>query len=78
VTIDGSGNTFTLTATYDSTKETGTQDPVTLQTLANLPTQVAFLVKASAPPVGAMVPKDGSVRLSGGAHGVAANGLLYT
>jgi hypothetical protein len=78
VAVDASGTTFTLTATYESTKEAGTQDPVTIQTLDELPAQVAFLVSASAPPSGAAVPADGSVQLSGGADGLAANGLLYT
>jgi hypothetical protein len=78
VTVDPSGTTFTVTATYDSTKEAGTQDPVTIQTLAVLAAPVAYLVTASAPPGGATVPADGSVQLSGGADGLAANGLLYT
>lgn len=76
VTTDGT--TFTVTATYDSTKEVGTQDPVTLQTLGDLAAQLAYLVTASAPPAGAILPADGSVRLSGGGAGQAANGLLYT
>jgi hypothetical protein len=78
VTVDASGTTFTLSATYDSTKESGTQDPITIQTLGTLAGQVAYLVSASAPPSGAAVPADGSVQLSGGADGLAANGLLYT
>lgn len=78
VTADSSGATFTVRATYDSTSETGTQDPVTLQTLGDLPDQVAYLAGATAPPGGAALPADGSVRLSGGADGLAANGLLYT
>jgi hypothetical protein len=76
VTTDGT--TFTVTATYDSTKEVGTQDPVTLQTLDALAGPVAYLVTAAAPPAGAALPKDGSVQLSGGGVGQAANGLLYT
>jgi hypothetical protein len=78
VTIDGSGKTFTITATYDSTKESGTQNPITVQTLNALADPVAYLVTASAPPTGAAVPADGSLQLSGGADGLAANGLLYT
>ena len=74
----GTGKTFTIAATYDSTKETGAQDPVTIQTLDDLADAVAFLVTATAPPSGAAVPGDGSVQLSGGADGLAANGLLYT
>jgi hypothetical protein len=78
VTVDSSAKTFTVTATYDSSKETGTQDPITIQTLDDLAAPVANLVTASAPPSGAAVPADGTVQLSGGAPGVAANGLLYT
>lgn len=78
VTIDATATTFTLKATYDSTNESGIQNPVTLQTLKLLPEPVAYLVEAIAPPTGAMVPKDHSVQLSGGARGVAANGLFYT
>jgi len=77
-TVTASGATFTVTATYDSTKETGTQAPVTLQTLGSLPAQVGYLVKASAPPSGAVLPSDSTVQLSGGAPGLAASGLLYT
>jgi hypothetical protein len=76
VTTDGT--TFTVTATYDSTKEIGTQDPVTLQTLGDLAAPVAYLVTASAPPAGAALPTNSSVQLSGGGVGQAANGLLYT
>jgi hypothetical protein len=72
------GATFTVSATYDSTKETGTQTPVTLQNLGDLPAQVGYLVTASAPPSGAALPSDASVQLSGGAPGLAATGLLYT
>jgi hypothetical protein len=79
VTIDPSGTTFTVTATYDSSKETGTQNPVTVLTLSSLPKQAAYLVTASAPATGALVPADkSSVQLSGGAPGLAAKGLLYT
>jgi len=78
VTIDASGKTFTLTATYDSTKETGTQGTITLQTLTKLPTQVGYLVGVTPPASGAALPGDGSVQLSGGTTGIAANGLLYT
>lgn len=79
ITVEGS--TFTVTATYDSTKETDPQGKVTIQTLADLQTAnkpAAFLVKASEPPSGAAVPAAGSAQLSGGSDGLAANGLLYT
>lgn len=70
--------TCTVSATYDSTKEADAQDPVTLLTLTHVPPQVGYLVTASAPPAGAALPADKSVHLSGGAHGFAASGLLYT
>ena len=69
---------FTLTVTYDSTKEDGTQDPVTLLTLDKLAAPVAYLVAAGPPPRGAALPADSSTTLSGGATGLAATGLLYT
>jgi len=78
VTIDASGKTFTLTATYDSTKETGTQGTITLQTLTKLPTQVGYLVGVTPPASGAALPGDGSVQLSGGTTGIAASGMFYT
>ncbi len=78
VSIDGSGTTFTVSATYDSTKETGAQPKVTILTLGSLAGQVAYLVKATAPPGGAAFPAKGSVQLSGGSEKVAATGLLYT
>jgi|GEM_PF-4561114 len=77
-TVTASGGTFTVSATYDSTKETGTQKPVTLQTLGELAAPVGYLVTCSAPPSGAALPADSTVGLSGGADGLAANGLLYT
>lgn len=73
-----SGATFTVSASYDSTLETGTQAPITLQTLGSLPAQVSYLVSCAAPPSGAALPADSSVKLTGGAVGLAANGLLYT
>jgi hypothetical protein len=76
--VTASGATFTVTATYDSTKESGTQAPITLQTLGDLAKPVGYLVKATAPPSGAVLPSDSSVHLSGGAPGLAASGLLYT
>lgn len=76
ITVDGSN--FTVTATYDSAKESGAQAKVTVQTLGDLPDQVAYLVTASAPPSGAALPVAGSAQLSGGSAGLAANGLLYT
>ena len=76
ITVDGSN--FTVSATYDSTKEAGAQAKVTIQTLGDVPDQVAYLVTASAPPSGAALPVAGSAPLSGGSDGLAANGLLYT
>ena len=78
LTNDPSGTTFTISATYDSTKEQGTQSPITLPTLSSLAGQVAYLITATAPPSGALVPADASVQLSGGGPGIAANGLIYT
>lgn len=76
--VTRSGATFTIAATYDSTKEEGTQDPVTLLTLDKVAAPVAYLVTAAAPPRGAALPADSSTTLSGGAPGLAATGLLYT
>ncbi len=73
-----SGATFTIAATYDSTKEDGTQDPVTLLTLDKVAAPVGYLVKVSAPPRGAALPADSSATLSGGGPGLAATGLIYT
>jgi hypothetical protein len=49
-----------------------------LQTLGDLAAPVGYLLTCSAPPSGAALPSDSSVQLSGGADGLAANGLLYT
>ena len=76
VTRDGA--TFAITATYDSTKEAGTQTPVTLLTLGDLADPVAYLVSAAPPPRGAALPADSSAHLSGGTNGFAAASLLYT
>ncbi|GAA1954636.1 hypothetical protein [Microbacterium deminutum] len=76
VTVQGA--TFTISATYDSTKEAGTQDPVTLLTLGDVAAPVAYLVSVGAPPRGAALPADSSTQLSGGAAGLPASGLLYT
>jgi hypothetical protein len=78
LTNDSSGTTFTISATYDSTKEQGTPSPITLQSLSSLAKPVAYLITATAPPSGALVPADASVQLSGGGPGIAANGLIYT
>jgi hypothetical protein len=79
VSLDQSGKTFTVTATYDSTKENGAkQQKVTILTLGSLPAPVGYLVKASPPSGGFQVPAANIVQLSGGGPGVAANGLLYT
>jgi hypothetical protein len=72
------GATFTVKAKYDSTKEAGAQDPVTLLTLNKLAAPVAYAVSVGAPPGGAALPADSSAQLSGGAAGLAAAGLLYT
>jgi hypothetical protein len=76
VTVQGS--TFTVSATYDSTLESGTQDPVTILTLGDIADPVAYLVSIGAPPRGAALPADSSTQLSGGATGLPASGLLYT
>ena len=81
--LDPSGTTtFTVTATYDSAEESGTQPEVTILTLNALPSQVAYLVTAGAPPAGARLPAAGlpisSVQLSGAGPGAAASGLFYT
>ncbi len=74
VAPDASGMTFAVTASYDS----GAGSPITVLTLSSLPAPVAYLVTASAPPTGAVVPaNNSSVQLSGGATGIAAAGLLY-
>lgn len=72
------GATFTLSATYDSTKEAAKQNPVTLLTVGALAGPAAYLVSLSPPPRGAALPADSSAQLSGGAAGLAAGGLLYT
>ncbi len=56
LTLDDGGTSFTITATYDSKLESGTQAKVTVNDLSSLPTQVAFLITASAPPAGALLP----------------------
>ena len=80
VAPDTSGTTFTVTVVYDSSKETAANTKVTLQTLDQLPAPVSYLVKAEAPQSGASLPPLGatSTTLTGGAPGLAANGLLYT
>ncbi|MBV9823416.1 MAG: hypothetical protein JO144_14375 [Actinobacteria bacterium] len=77
-TVTATATSFTVSATYDSGKETGVQKPVTLQTLDELPAPVGYLVGCTAPPSGAVLPADATVTLSGGGPGLAANGLLYT
>ncbi|TDN90898.1 hypothetical protein [Microbacterium sp. BK668] len=76
--VTKNGATFSITVTYDSTKEAGTQSPVTLLTLGDVADPVAYLVTVGAPPRGAALPADSSAQLSGGAEGLAAGGLLYT
>jgi len=77
---DAAGHSFSITATYDSSSEQGGTTAITLQDISNLKSKlkpVAYLVTASAPPTGAMVPADGFAQFSGGATGIAATGLLY-
>jgi hypothetical protein len=78
VNLDTSGTTFTIQATYDSSKEAGPKPKITILTLDALPAPVAYLVSAAAPPAGAALPAAGSVALTGGGPGLAASGLLYT
>ena len=78
LTLDTGGTSFTITATYDSKLESGAQSKVTVTNLGSLPTQVAFLITASAPPAGALLPATATAQLSGGGPGLAANTLLYT
>jgi hypothetical protein len=78
VALDPTGATFTVTATYNSGSP-DTVPTVTLLSLNPLPPQVAYLVSASAPSSGAMLPAAGTpVQLSGGGPGMAASGLFYT
>src|SRR5260370_18036768 len=77
LTIDGSGTTFTVSATYDSSKETGPQAKVTIQTLGALAAPAAYLAKPSPPPGGAPLPAAGSAQLSGGSSPPAAPRLPH-
>jgi hypothetical protein len=73
------GETFTISATYDSSAEDGAPAKATLLTLATLPPFLTYLVSASAPSRGAALPAHAvTAKLSGGAPGVPATGLLYT
>jgi hypothetical protein len=76
--VTATATAFTVTATYDSSLETGIQAKVTVLTLDKLADQVAYLVAASAPPSGASVPVSGTAQLTGGGAGMASSGLLYT
>lgn len=76
--LDDGGTSFTLTATYDSTAESGAQAKIAVTDLGSLPPQVAFLITASAPPAGALLPTAATVPLTGGGPGLAANTILYT
>lgn len=78
VSVDASGQTFTITATYDSKSESTLPATVTLTTLGSLPASVGYLVAISAPSTGAHIPDDSTATLSGGGPGVAANALLYS
>jgi hypothetical protein len=76
--LDTGGTSFTLTASYDSKAESGSQAKIAVTDLGSLASQVAFLVGASAPPAGALLPTTATVPLTGGGAGLAANTLLYT
>jgi hypothetical protein len=78
LTLGDGGTRFTITATYDSKLESGEQAKVGVGDLGSLPAQVAFLIAASAPPSGALLPTAATTQLSGGGPGLAANALLYT
>ncbi len=75
IALDPGGHTFTLTATCDAGNTT---NKVTAAGLSTLPSAVAFLVSAQAPPSGLALPAAGPVRLSGGATGLPASGSAYT
>jgi len=75
VSLDPSGTTFTVTATYDAGN---TATTVAETELTELPPAVAFLVTASAPPGGLALPAEGTTTtLSGGAAGLPATGVAY-
>jgi hypothetical protein len=78
---DASGTSFTVSAAYDSAKETATLPAITIQSLDPLPPPVAYLVTVTAPAAGAAVPAPTpaeGVTLTGGGPGLAARALLYT
>ena len=78
---DTPGTSFTVSAAYDSAKETATLPTITIQTLDPLPPPVKYLVTVSAPASGAAVPAPTpaeGVTLTGGGPGLAARALLYT
>lgn len=76
--LDDGGTKFSITATYDSTAESGAQAKVAVTDLGALPTQVAFLVTAGAPSSGVLLPAAATVQLTGGGPGLAATTILYT
>lgn len=75
VTVDSAAGTFTVEASYD----TGSGQPkVPLTALNTLAAPITFVVTAAPAPSGLARPKQGDVRLSGGAPGIAATGVAYT
>jgi len=81
VSKDPSGTSFTVSAAYDSAKETAAPTTFTIQTLDSMPAPVAYVVTVTAPPNGAAVPAPTpaeGVALTGGGPGLAARVLLYT
>ncbi len=78
---DTPSNSFTVSASYDSAKESTSLPAITIQSLDPLPAQVAYLITVSAPASGAAVPAPTpaeGVTLTGGGPGLAARALLYT
>ena len=77
---DTSGTSFTVSAAYDSAKETTSLPAFTIQSLDPLPAPVAYLVTVTAPASGAAVPAPTpaeGLTLTGGGPGLAARALLY-
>ena len=77
---DTSGASFTVSAAYDSAKETTSLPAFTIQSLDPLPAPVAYLVTVTAPASGAAVPAPtpaAGLALTGGGPGLAARALLY-
>lgn len=82
VTVTQEGSmAFTVTADYDSSKETSSLPTFTIQGLGPMPPPVAYLIGITAPASGAAVPAvtpAGGATLTGGGPGLAARVLLYT